>query len=158
MGIKTVPHSPYSPDLAACDFWLFPKLRGCRYEIIEEMKESVTKVIDMLTREDFHGAFLKFFRMIQQVHCSRMRLLQRGIEFHMCTINRSGHTKKSLGTYLMILVCFFVSFQISHGIKRFKPCQSTNNTTNQLPSLRMPSVSSMKGIILLKVFMYLQYR
>ncbi len=28
MGIKTVPHPPYSPDLAPCDFWLFPKLRG----------------------------------------------------------------------------------------------------------------------------------
>ena len=57
MGIKTVPRPPYSPDLAPCDFWLFPKLRGCRYETIEEMKEAVTKFIDMLTQEDFHGAF-----------------------------------------------------------------------------------------------------
>ena len=30
MGIKTVPQPPYSPDLAPCDFSLFPKLRGCR--------------------------------------------------------------------------------------------------------------------------------
>ena len=59
MGIRTVPQLPYSPDLAPCDFWLFPKLRGCRYEIIEEMKEAVTKVIDMLTQEDFHGAIQK---------------------------------------------------------------------------------------------------
>ena len=38
MGINTVPHPPYSPDLAPCDFWLFPRLsfwdnwgdeRGC---------------------------------------------------------------------------------------------------------------------------------
>ena len=49
MGIKTVPQPPYSPHFAPCDFWLFPKLRGCRYETIEEMKEAVTKVIDMLT-------------------------------------------------------------------------------------------------------------
>ena len=59
MGIKTVPHPPYSPDLAPCDFCLFSKLRGCRYETIEEMKEAVTKVIDTLTQEDFHGAFKK---------------------------------------------------------------------------------------------------
>ena len=59
MGIKTVPHSLYSPDLAPCDFCLFPKLRGCRYETIEEMKEAMTKVIDTLTQEDFHGAFQK---------------------------------------------------------------------------------------------------
>ena len=57
MGINTVSHPPNSPDLAPCDFWLFPKLRGCRYETIEEMKEAVTKVIDTLTR--FHGDFQK---------------------------------------------------------------------------------------------------
>ena len=57
--INTVPHPPYSLDLAPCDFWLFSKLRGCRYETIEEMKEAVTKVIDTLTQEDFHGAFQK---------------------------------------------------------------------------------------------------
>ena len=61
MGIKTVRHPPYSPDLALCDFCLFPKLRGCRYETIEEMKEAVTKVIDTLTQEDFHGVLQKLF-------------------------------------------------------------------------------------------------
>ena len=59
MGIKTVPLPLYSPDLAPSDFWLFPELRGCRYETIEEMKEAVTKVIDTLTQENFHGAFQK---------------------------------------------------------------------------------------------------
>ena len=63
MGIKTVAHPPYSPDLAPCDFWLFPKLkekhRGCCYETIEEMKEAVMKVIDMLTQEDFYGFLQK---------------------------------------------------------------------------------------------------
>ena len=49
MGIKTVLQPPY-------DFWIFPKLRGCRDETIE-MKEAVTKVIDTLTQEDFYGAF-----------------------------------------------------------------------------------------------------
>ena len=60
MGIKTVPHPPYSQDFALYDFWSFPKLTGCRYETIEEMKEAVTKVIDTLTQEDFYGAFKKF--------------------------------------------------------------------------------------------------
>ena len=62
MGIKTVPHPPEGPDLAPCDFCLFPKLRGCRYETIEKMKEALTQVIDTLTQEDIHEAF-------QQVHC-----------------------------------------------------------------------------------------
>ena len=59
MGIRTVPQPSFSPDLASCDFCLFPKLRGCRYETLEEMKEAVTKVIDTLIQEDYHGAFQK---------------------------------------------------------------------------------------------------
>ena len=67
MGIKTDAHHPYSPDHALCDFGLFPKLRGCCYETIEEMKEAVTKVIDTLTQEDFHGAFQKLLEPYN--HC-----------------------------------------------------------------------------------------
>ena len=58
MGIKTIPHPPYSPDLAPCDFWLFPtlkeNLRGSRFETTEEMKEAVMRVM-----KDFQGAFQK---------------------------------------------------------------------------------------------------
>ena len=66
MGINIVPHYPYSPDLAPSDFWLFPKIRGSRYETNEEMKEAVTKVIDTLTQEDFHGAFQK---LLERYEC-----------------------------------------------------------------------------------------
>ena len=62
MAINTVSQPPCNPDIAPCDVWLFPKLRGCRYETIEEMKKAVTKVIDTLRQEDFHGAFQKFFK------------------------------------------------------------------------------------------------
>ena len=52
-----------SPSLKSrpCSLWLllFPKLKGCHYETIEEMKEALMKVIDTLTQEDFHGAFQK---------------------------------------------------------------------------------------------------
>ena len=32
---------PIVHDLAPCNFWLFPKLRGCRYETTEEMKRRL---------------------------------------------------------------------------------------------------------------------
>ena len=83
---------PYRSDLDPCDFWSFPKLRGCRYETIEEMKEAVTKVIDTLTQVDL--GLPEVFGTVQQMHCSWRRLLQRGLEFHVCTINKSAHTKK----------------------------------------------------------------
>ena len=34
-------------------------LKACRYETIEEKNEAVRNIIDMLTQEEFHGAFQK---------------------------------------------------------------------------------------------------
>ena len=89
MGIKTVRHPPYIQDLALCDFWLFPKLRDCRYETIEEMKELWHAHTGGLL-----WGLPEVVGKVQQVHCSRGRLLRRGLEFHVYTINKSAHTKK----------------------------------------------------------------
>ena len=106
MGIKTVPHPPYSPDLAPCDFWLFPKLkeklRGCRNETIEEMKEAVTKVIDTLTQENFHGAYQK---LLERYKCIAAGgdYFEGDLSF-MCILSIKVPIRKSLETYLMSLV------------------------------------------------------
>ena len=84
MGIKTVPHPPYSPDL-----------RGCYYQTIKEMKEAVMKVIDTLTRELPWG-LPEVAGMVQQVHCSQRRLLQRGLEF-MCVLSIKAPIRKKSG-------------------------------------------------------------
>ncbi len=80
MGIKTVSQPPYTPDLGPCDFWLFLKLRGCRYETIEEMKEAVTKVIDTLTQEDFHGAFQKLLERYNE-------FIAAGRDYFVCNLS-----------------------------------------------------------------------
>ena len=82
MGIKTVPQPPYSPDLAPCDFWLFPKHRGCD----EGHSHAHTR--------GRPWGLVEVVGTVEQVHCSRRRLLRRGQEFHVCTINKSAHTKK----------------------------------------------------------------
>ena len=98
MGIKTIPHLPYSPDLAPCDFWLFPKLkeqlRGCCYETIQEMNEAVTKVTDTLIQENFHGAFQKVLERYNKCIAAGGDYFIGGLEFYVCTINKSAHTKK----------------------------------------------------------------
>ena len=86
MAIKTVPHPPYSPDLAPCDFWLFPKLIGCRYETIEEMKEAVTKVIDTLTQEDFHGVFQKLLERYNKCIAAGVDYFEGDLSF-MCILS-----------------------------------------------------------------------
>ena len=105
MGIKTLPHHPYSPNLAPCDFWLFPKLRGCRYKtLIEEMKEAVMKVIETLTQEDFHGAFQKLLEWYNKCIAAGGDYFE-GDKSFMCVLSIKVPIWKRLETYLMILVC-----------------------------------------------------
>ena len=86
MGIKIARQPPHSPDLAPCDFWLFPKLTGCRYETIEEMKEAVTKVIDTLTQEDFDGAFQKLLERYNKCTAAGGDCFE-GDEIFMCVLS-----------------------------------------------------------------------
>ena len=43
-NMTVIPHPPYSPDLAPCNFFLFPKLKlqmkGRRFDTIEEIQEE----------------------------------------------------------------------------------------------------------------------
>ena len=107
MGINTVPHPPYSQDVAPCDFCLFPKLRGCCSETIEEMKEAVMKVIDTLTQEDFHGAFQKLFEWYNKCIAAGGYYF-KGHKSFMCVLSIKVPIQKSLETYCMHLVCVCV--------------------------------------------------
>jgi len=59
--IAVIPHPPYSPDLAPCDFFLFPKLKlklkGRRFGTAEEIQAESHRVLDTLTEKDFQEAF-----------------------------------------------------------------------------------------------------
>ena len=90
-GIKTVPHPPYSPDLAPCDCWLFPKLRGCRWDNWGDERGCDEGHWHAHTRGLAWG--LPEVVGTAQVHCSRRRLLRKGLEFHVCAINKSAHPK-----------------------------------------------------------------
>ena len=92
MGIKTVPHRPYSPDIAPCDFWLFPKLRGCRYEVMSKNWGDERGCDEGHWHAQIRGlpwGLPEVFETAQQVNCSRRRLLRRGLYFY-----KGAHTKK----------------------------------------------------------------
>ena len=61
---------------------------------IEEMKEAVTKVNDMLIQEDFDRAFEKLLERYNKYIAAGGDYFEGGLEFHVCTINKSAHTKK----------------------------------------------------------------
>jgi hypothetical protein len=64
--MAVIPHTPYSPDLATCDFFLFPKmklkLKGRRFDTIEEIQTASQRVLDSLIEKDFQEAFQKWSR------------------------------------------------------------------------------------------------
>nr|KAG5697247.1 hypothetical protein BaRGS_031243 [Batillaria attramentaria]KAG5697713.1 hypothetical protein BaRGS_000598 [Batillaria attramentaria] len=48
--IKVLAHPPYSPDLAPCDFWLFPilkeRLAGRKFDRIQDLSKAVKSELE----------------------------------------------------------------------------------------------------------------
>ena len=96
MGIKALPYPPYIADLAPCDFSLFPKLRGWRYETVEEMKEAVTKVIDTLMQEDFPEDCQKLLERYDKCVAARVDYFEEALSF-MCVLSVKVPIRKKSG-------------------------------------------------------------
>ena len=62
----TLPQPPYSPDLAPCDFFIFPKmklqLKGCPVDRVEEIQRESQNVLGTLREQDFQHAFQQWKR------------------------------------------------------------------------------------------------
>lgn len=60
-NVNTVPQAPYSPDMAPCDFFLFPRLklplRGKRFETIEAIKENSQKELKAIPKSAYEKCF-----------------------------------------------------------------------------------------------------
>ena len=64
--MTVVPHPPYSPDPAPCDFFLFPKLKmklkGRRFRKVEEIQAQSQAVLNTLRENDFQKCFKNWQR------------------------------------------------------------------------------------------------
>ena len=67
------------------------------------MKEAVTEVIDTLTLKDFHGALQKLFKWYNRCIAAGGAYFEEDYSF-MCVLSIKVLIRKSLETYLMILV------------------------------------------------------
>ena len=60
-GTAQLQQPPYSPDLAPCDFFLFPRLKkvlkGHRFEATEDIKRNSTKTLLDIPKEEFPKCF-----------------------------------------------------------------------------------------------------
>jgi len=60
-NIPVLPHPPYSPDLAPCNFYLFSKLKlklkGHHFGMMENIQKVVTNDLHPLTQNDFRYCY-----------------------------------------------------------------------------------------------------
>lgn len=67
--IQVLPHPAYSPDLAPCDFWLFPilkdRLAGRKFERIQDLAKAVKSELQTIPEEEYHNAFRKWIRRLE---------------------------------------------------------------------------------------------
>ena len=68
--ILTINHSPYSPDLAPCDFYLFAKLhlpmKGMRYADIPAIQKACTNILRAMPANDLKSSFEKLLSRANQ--------------------------------------------------------------------------------------------
>ena len=59
--MTVIPHPPYSPDLAPCDFFVFPRMKGQtkgkRFADISEVKKKTLEVLNNISTEEFQKCF-----------------------------------------------------------------------------------------------------
>ena len=68
--IRVLAHSPYSPDLAPCDFWLFPilqeKLAGHKFDRIQDLAKAVKSQLQGIPREQYQMALEMWRRRLEK--------------------------------------------------------------------------------------------
>jgi len=69
-GMTLIPHPPYSPDLAPCDFFLFPRMKramkGKRFADVEAVKATSQKVLEDITLEEFQKCFAEWKKRLDK--------------------------------------------------------------------------------------------
>jgi hypothetical protein len=78
--MTVVPHPPYSPDLALCDFSLFHqlkiKLTNHHFDTVEVIEVESQEMLTTLTEHHFQEAFKKMAEELGTVHMHGRGLLR----------------------------------------------------------------------------------
>ncbi|PNF22126.1 hypothetical protein B7P43_G06802 [Cryptotermes secundus] len=68
-NIIVLKYPPYSPDLAPCDFYIFPKiksvLKGTHFLPVEDVKAKTTEILNSLSESDLQNCFERWQHRIQ---------------------------------------------------------------------------------------------
>lgn len=70
VGFQQLSHPPYSPDLAPCDFFLFPSIknsmRGCRFSSAEEAVDAYRSAVEGVSHSEWRHCFATWFERMRR--------------------------------------------------------------------------------------------
>jgi [histone H3]-lysine36 N-dimethyltransferase SETMAR len=80
-SITVLPHPPYSPDLAPCDFFLFPRvkasLRGRQFTCVSDVEQACLDAINAIPKEAFKQCFHDLYIRWQKCVVAEGRYFER---------------------------------------------------------------------------------
>ena len=66
--VVELPHPPYSPDLAPCDFFLFPRLKKHlaerKYRTRKNLGSAIFQCLNSIPRKDYENAFENWIKRL----------------------------------------------------------------------------------------------
>jgi hypothetical protein len=87
-----IPHPPHLPDLAPCDFTLFPKLKmklkGWRFETVSNIQRELQKVLSSIKENDFCDAFEVWKKTMGSLYTFPRRLFWRRLQPKMSKLSQ----------------------------------------------------------------------
>ena len=93
-SIPMLDHPPYSPDLAPCDFYLFPKVKSAlkrtRFESVEAVKEKVARVLKELREEDFQHCFEQWKILMERCRDRGGVYIEGDNKYEVCSENNGN--------------------------------------------------------------------
>ena len=67
--VVALPHPPDSPDLAPCDFFLFPRLKihlaGRKYQMHKNLGWAIFQCLNCIPRKDYENAFENWIKRLK---------------------------------------------------------------------------------------------
>ena len=67
--VVELPHPPYSPDLAPCDFFLFPRLKkhlaGRKYQTRKNLGSAIFQCLNSIPQKDYENAFENWIKRLK---------------------------------------------------------------------------------------------
>ncbi|KAI6657315.1 Transposase [Oopsacas minuta] len=70
-GMHEVPHPPYSPDIAPCDFWLLRKLKdnvsGREFEDLLSLGRAIYRCLEVIPKDEYRKTFENWIKRLNSV-------------------------------------------------------------------------------------------